>query len=455
MSSYVETRFYLNNKKRIMNILNNNLMKCERKISKISDKRKNELQVKINDLAKEVKNEIGYERSQIFMEQIERNMRKRFRKLFAEIKKIENEENEIALNNNANITKIENDLNFGDIGNIFDSDVNVIKKELNEVKNEKDIYIQREKLENLKIKSDDIVNKYQNYLAMKSSNLKEEKIVSNISSVKQEKFQLQQKKEKAKLIYEKIKNLVRHGENENKEIIEEILKSDNTTKIETLYTQLVYNFENIKKLSVINEVLKEKLSEYRNRVMNVENKNQKYQNLMKNIGNMMRKDLIDPNEYEKLEEEIEQFLYEEERKNKLKESLDLFEKKVKDDGWIILDERIFEKLVEGEKVEIKKGDYVVKVSYSDGRIVTKYVKRSTKRKDSVSDVEKKEDENNAKKWCSLYKKILEEMSLEEMIFEDVKIVEPEFNNIEYEVITEKSQKEKKQEKYNNRESSVE
>jgi len=97
----------------------------------------------------------------------------------------------------------------------------------------------------------------------------------------------------------------------------------------------------------------------------------------------------------------------------------------------------------------------VKVSYSDGRIVTKYVKRSTKQKDSVSDVEKREDENNAKKWCTLYKKILEEMSLEEMIFEDIKIVEPEFNNIEYEIVTEKDQRERKQERYNNRESYTE
>ncbi|MEJ5307839.1 MAG: hypothetical protein WHT27_06035 [candidate division WOR-3 bacterium] len=455
MSSYVETRIYLNEKKRIMNILNNNLMKCERKISKISDKRKDEIQVKINDLAKEINNEIRYERSSIVIEQVEKNMRRNFRKLFAEIKKIENEENEIVLTNNTNITKIENDLNFGEIGNIFADDVNLIKKELNEVKNEKDIYMQREKLENLKIKSDEIVNKYQNYLAMKSSNLKEEKIVSNNSSVKQEKVQLQQKKEKARLIYEKIKNFTGFGKNENQEIFEEILKSDNKTRVDTLYTQLVYNFENIKKMSVMNEVLKEKLSEYRSKMVNVENKNRKYQILMKNIGNLIREDLIDPNQYEKLEEEIEQFLYEEERRNKLKEKLPVFEKKVKDEGWIILDEKIFEKLIEGESVEIKKGEYVVKVSYSDGRIVTKYVKRSTKRKDSVSDVEKKEDENNAKKWCTLYKKILEEMSLEEMIFEDIKIVEPEFNNIEYEIVTEKDQRERKQERYNNRESYTE
>jgi len=119
MSSYVETRIYLNEKKRIMNILNNNLMKCERKISKISDKRKDEIQVKINDLAKEINNEIRYERSSIVIEQVEKNMRRNFRKLFAEIKKIENEENEIVLTNNTNITKIENDLNFGEIGNIL------------------------------------------------------------------------------------------------------------------------------------------------------------------------------------------------------------------------------------------------------------------------------------------------------------------------------------------------
>lgn len=455
MSSYVETRIYLNEKKRIMNILNNNLMKCERKISKISDKRKDEIQVKINDLAKEINNEIRYERSSIVIEQVEKNMRRNFRKLFAEIKKIENEENEIVLTNNTNITKIENDLNFGEIGNIFADDVNLIKKELNEVKNEKDIYMQREKLENLKIKSDEIVNKYQNYLAMKSSNLKEEKIVSNNSSVKQEKVQLQQKKEKARLIYEKIKNFTGFGKNENQEIFEEILKSDNKTRVDTLYTQLVYNFENIKKMSVMNEVLKEKLSEYRSKMVNVENKNRKYQILMKNIGNLIREDLIDPNQYEKLEEEIEQFLYENERRNMLKENLPLFEQKVKDEGWIILDEKIFEKLIEGESVEIKKGEYVVKVSYSDGRIVTKYVKRSTKQKDSVSDVEKREDENSARKWCNLYKKILKEMSLEEMIFEDITVIEPEFNNIEYEVVTEENLKEKRQEENKNMQSSIE
>ncbi|MEO0237399.1 MAG: hypothetical protein ABIN35_04115 [candidate division WOR-3 bacterium] len=455
MSSYVETRIYLNEKKRIMNILNNNLMKCERKISKISDKRKNEIQVKINDLAKKINSEIRYERSSIVMEQVEKNMRRNFHKLFTEIKKIENEENEIILNNNANITKIESDLNFGDIGNIFFNEVNVIKKELDEIKNEKDIYIQKEKLEKLKIKNDDIVNKYQNYLAMKGSNLKEEKVVSNISYAKNENLQLQQKKEKAKLIYEKIKNFTGSDENENQKILEEILKSDNKTRVDTLYTQLVYNFENIKKISVMNEILKEKLSEYRNNVMNIENKNQKYQILMRNLGNLLRKDLIDPNQYEKLEDEIEQFLYEEERKNKLKEKLPLFEKKVKEEGWIILDEKLFEKLVEGENVEIKKGEYVVKVSYSDGKIITKYVKRSTKRKDSVSDFEKKEDENNARKWCNLYKNILKEISLEEIMFEDLIVVEPEFDNIEYEVLIEENLKEKRQEEKKNIKSSFE
>jgi len=74
-------------------------------------------------------------------------------------------------------------------------------------------------------------------------------------------------------------------------------------------------------------------------MVNVENKNRKYQILMKNIGNLIREDLIDPNQYEKLEEEIEQFLYENERRNMLKENLPLFEQKVKDEGWIILDEK--------------------------------------------------------------------------------------------------------------------
>jgi len=56
--------------------------------------------------------------------------------------------------------------------------------------------MQREKLENLKIKSDEIVNKYQNYLAMKSSNLKEEKIVQTILLSNRKRFNYNKKRKK-------------------------------------------------------------------------------------------------------------------------------------------------------------------------------------------------------------------------------------------------------------------
>jgi hypothetical protein len=246
------------------------------------------------------------------------------------------------------------------------------------------------------------------------------------------------KSEKAKNIIEMINKMDEEACEENLSLLNKIVHSSDPNEINANYSQLLFNYGKIKNTYVSTKIYKEKLRVLKDDLYSAEYKVADYVKLQKEVKVLIEKKTLTKDDLAYIEDDIEKFLFENDQRRRLKEKLNILIKNVKKDGWLILDEVMFDKMLKGDKIDMTKGEYVVRMGFKNGNLETKYLKKSSKRKSKIGDIEIKEDVKSAKKWCQTFNKILEELDKEGVSFKDIKRIEPNENNIEYEFVEEQS-----------------
>jgi hypothetical protein len=440
MSNEAYVRVYADPKiLRRNNIVNSTERACNNIIQKairLSDKNKTQIEFEVSLLRDRIKSEMSSDLTAEKEMKVMSIIRNKNDDLNITVEKMLIEENETRSSNLMEIETIVNDLRELNYGQSFDKDIKSILNETNKVRSCRDIYEQKKILEELNENKNRIIKRVTIAGSMHLDELKEDTV--GLDDQKSKKNINFIKSEKAKNIIEMINKMDEEACEENLSLLNKIVHSSDPNEINANYSQLLFNYGKIKNTYVSTKIYKEKLRVLKDDLYSAEYKVADYVKLQKEVKVLIEKKTLTKDDLAYIEDDIEKFLFENDQRRRLKEKLNILIKNVKKDGWLILDEVMFDKMLKGDKIDMTKGEYVVRMGFKNGNLETKYLKKSSKRKSKIGDIEIKEDVKSAKKWCQTFNKILEELDKEGVSFKDIKRIEPNENNIEYEFVEEQS-----------------
>jgi len=303
-------------------------------------------------------------------------------------------------------------------------EIEILIKQVEDAKNRKDL----QELERLYQKMPEFLKEERQKLSKEILKLKLKESQKGWSEEKQkakEDKEVENQKQKAQQIYEKLSRISQSEAFKLKPLMEELKESKDRGRISLIVSQIKYSYIKAVEDYVLSEVLKE---DVRSSYAHIEEPKAREM-----IEEFLRKEKVSREEYENLIRKIRELLLEEEaekeRKKKMEEAVKLTYQKLRELGYYSVDENLMEKLLAGEIVEIGTPfgeDYVLRIRLDKetSRVGIRFV-RYVEDENDLSEYEKAKDVSIAKEWCGHFDKLVELLKKEGIFLEDVKRIEPE------------------------------